>query len=99
MTISAPALAKPMAMPRPNPPLPPVTIATLPRRSNSSIMLSCIPDLRHTRLLTIVVRAVYTSYLDEYISPATRGSIQLRLQQYYGGGRHIVCLPVKLTGI
>ena len=32
----APALANPIAMPRPSPPLPPVTIATLPVKSNSS---------------------------------------------------------------
>jgi hypothetical protein len=31
---SAPARAKPLAMPRPMPPLPPVTSATLPLRSN-----------------------------------------------------------------
>src|SRR5262245_25605447 len=33
-TTRAPALARPLAMPRPMPPLPPVTIATLPLRSN-----------------------------------------------------------------
>src|SRR4051794_5889395 len=33
----APACARPRAMPSPIPPLPPVTIATLPRRSNSSM--------------------------------------------------------------
>src|SRR5712692_259852 len=46
MTMSAPALARPMAIPRPNPPLPPVTIATLPCRSNSSIMFSFARDLQ-----------------------------------------------------
>src|ERR1700729_4121115 len=34
MAIEAPASASPRAMPRPIPPLPPVTMATLPRRSN-----------------------------------------------------------------
>src|SRR5205085_3018885 len=67
MTIAAPALANPMAIPRPKPPLPPVTIATLPCRSNSSItrLLSLTPQtslLRPTRLLTIVVRAVVYMY-------------------------------------
>src|SRR5665213_3147293 len=36
--ISAPAAASPRAMPRPMPPLPPVTIATLPLRSNSFVI-------------------------------------------------------------
>src|SRR5262245_40993538 len=37
--ISAPASASPRAMPRPMPPLPPVTIATLPERSKSFVVI------------------------------------------------------------
>ena len=37
-TTVAPAPARPRAMPRPMPPLPPVTIATLPLRSNGFIL-------------------------------------------------------------
>src|ERR1700682_6480867 len=43
-TISAPASANPRAMPRPMPPLPPVTIATLPLRSNSAVFIVDVPD-------------------------------------------------------
>src|SRR4051794_6649212 len=39
----APASARPRAMPSPMPPLPPVTIATLPRRSNRLDVMLCIP--------------------------------------------------------
>src|SRR5450631_321593 len=42
--ISAPASASPRAMPRPMPPLPPVTIATLPPRSNSFDVIVIIQD-------------------------------------------------------
>src|SRR5882724_10712607 len=98
MTISAPALARPMAMPRPNPPLPPVTIATLPCRSNSSIMFSCVRVLpAYSPLDNYCPSLVYI--LEIHISPATRGSIQLPMQEHLGGGRHTLCLPVKLTGI
>src|SRR5689334_3352398 len=41
--ISAPASASPRAMPRPMPPLPPVTIATLPLRSKSFVVIFCFP--------------------------------------------------------
>src|SRR6266404_6278353 len=44
MTISAPASANPRAIPRPMPPLPPVTIATLPLRSNSPAFIVDGPD-------------------------------------------------------
>src|SRR5450432_1009495 len=40
----APASASPRAMPRPMPPLPPVTIATLPPRSNSFDVIVIIQD-------------------------------------------------------
>src|SRR5665213_2088937 len=40
IAIAAPASANPRAMPRPIPPLPPVTIATLPVRSNSFAVMS-----------------------------------------------------------
>src|ERR1700686_677776 len=41
--ISAPASASPCAMPRPMPPLPPVTIATLPPRSNEPVFMVVFP--------------------------------------------------------
>lgn len=41
-TIAAPYAASPRAMPRPMPPLPPVTIATLPRRSNMFFIASLL---------------------------------------------------------
>src|ERR1700737_1789780 len=44
MAMPAPASASPRAMPRPMPPLPPVTIATLPPRSNSVVFMDDIPD-------------------------------------------------------
>src|ERR1700733_8977487 len=44
IAILAPASASPRAMPRPMPPLPPVTSATLPRRSNRSGFIADIPD-------------------------------------------------------
>src|SRR5450631_481677 len=40
----APALASPRAMPRPMPPLPPVTIATLPLRSNGFDVIGIVQD-------------------------------------------------------
>ena len=61
-------------------------------------MLSLILDLQtYSTLDNCCTSRIYI--LDKRISPATRGSIQLRMQEHYGGGRHIVCLPVKLTGI
>ena len=42
----APAPASPRAMPSPIPPLPPVTIATLPARSNSFTFVSSSPRFR-----------------------------------------------------
>src|SRR5882724_3748045 len=46
---SAPASASPHAMPRPMPPLPPVTIATLPLRSKSGVFIAVIPDVVQDR--------------------------------------------------
>src|SRR3954462_11228242 len=43
MAMSAPASASPRAMPSPIPPLPPVTIATLPRRSKSAVVIAGVP--------------------------------------------------------
>src|SRR4051812_47622145 len=43
ITISAPASASPRAMPRPMPPLPPVTMATLPLRSNGDVCIVAVP--------------------------------------------------------
>src|SRR6266851_6676051 len=43
MAIAAPASASPIAMPRRMPPLPPVTIATLPLRSNSAVFIVDVP--------------------------------------------------------
>ena len=42
----APASASPMAMPKPRPPLPPVTMATLPVKSNS------LPDVIRVSWIT-----------------------------------------------
>ncbi len=39
----APASANPIAMPRPIPPFPPVTIATRPVRSNNARAFTCAP--------------------------------------------------------
>src|SRR5438477_11604995 len=54
MTTAAPAAASPFAMPSPMPPLPPVTIATRPDRSNRLIGISCAAEassiLRQCRL-------------------------------------------------
>ena len=44
--IAAPASASPRAMPSPMPPLPPVTIATLPVRSKSCAVHICLPSLK-----------------------------------------------------
>src|SRR6266404_3999586 len=44
MILPPPASANPRAMPRPMPPLPPVTIATLPVRSNSAGFNVDVPD-------------------------------------------------------
>src|SRR5580704_15166015 len=44
MAISAPASASPHAMPKPMPPLPPVTMATLPVRSNACVFMAAVPD-------------------------------------------------------
>jgi hypothetical protein len=41
--MAAPASASPRAMPSPMPPLPPVTIATLPRRSNGLDVMVSFP--------------------------------------------------------
>src|SRR5882672_7481494 len=49
IAMSAPASASPHAMPRPMPPLPPVTIATLPLRSKSFIAIAVIPDVVQDR--------------------------------------------------
>src|SRR3981189_3613295 len=51
MTIAAPASARPCAMPKPMPPLPPVTTATRPLRSKSaiSIALRQTPVIRSLR--------------------------------------------------
>src|SRR6266478_6896999 len=43
ISMPAAASANPRAMPRPMPPLPPVTIATLPPRSNSSVFIVRFP--------------------------------------------------------
>src|SRR5947207_15423846 len=43
IAMPAPASANPCAMPRPMPPLPPVTIATLPPRSNGSVFIVRFP--------------------------------------------------------
>src|SRR6266446_7803630 len=43
IAMPAPASANPRAMPRPMPPLPPVTIATLPPRSNGSVFIVRFP--------------------------------------------------------
>src|SRR4051812_71446 len=42
---AAPAAANPRAIPSPMPPLPPVTMATWPQRSNSSVFMVVIPWL------------------------------------------------------
>src|SRR5689334_1267974 len=47
--IWAPASASPRARPSPMPPLPPVTIATLPERSKSFVVIRCVPLSRHAQ--------------------------------------------------
>src|SRR5258708_6050086 len=49
MVMAAPAFASPRAMPSPMPPLPPVTIATLPVRSNNGFVMMLPDSLRESR--------------------------------------------------
>ena len=51
MTMLAPALARPIAIPRPRPPLPPVTTATLPVRSKRFwVAILIVPELGYYTL-------------------------------------------------
>src|SRR5262245_36440305 len=95
MTILAPALARPRAIPRPKPPFPPVTIATLPCKSKRSIVLSpqpaCWPAYPGVppymnQLLTFVHTLRKSTYITQPV-PQRTGMIDLT-SAYVRQGKH-----------